>query len=204
MADRTVMFVLAKYESGNLWCWCTKRLPFFYACLIIAGCSCIASCTGQNPNMAMSVGSVPPDIKAVALDGSAVSLLEYRGKVVLVNFWASWCGPCVSELPALERLYQKLKPRGFVVLAVGIDDTRDNLAQSVKALGLTFPVAVDTGDAKSDYKLTGVPETFLLDAQGKIMLMMDPDTGQASSRILGPRDWDEPKMVSRIASLLSQ
>ncbi len=123
---------------------------------------------------------------------------------MLLNFWASWCAPCVSELPALERLYQKLKSRGFVVVGVGIDDTPDNLSQAVSSMNLTFPIMVDRGDAKSDYKLTGVPETMLLDREGKIILMMDPETGEASSRILGPRNWDNPKMASRIASLLAQ
>jgi hypothetical protein len=99
----------------------------------------------------------------------------------------------VEELPALERLYQALKGRGFVVVGVGIDDTVENLETRARSLGVTFP-----------FKLTGVPETLLLDREGKLLLMLDPDTGQASSRILGPRDWDEPKMVRRIASLLAQ
>jgi peroxiredoxin len=110
----------------------------------------------------------------------------------------------VEELPALERLYQALKGRGFVVVGVGIDDTVENLETRARSLGVTFPILVDRGSAKETFKLTGVPETLLLDREGKLLLMLDPDTGQASSRILGPRDWDEPKMVRRIASLLAQ
>lgn len=161
-------------------------------------------CTGQNPNLALAVGATPPSISASTLAGKAASLESYKGSVVLLNFWASWCGPCVSELPALQRLYQKLKDRGFVVVGVGIDDSPDNLAQAVSTMRLTFPIMIDHGDAKSDYRLTGVPETMLLDRDGKIILLLDPETGEASSRILGPRDWDEPLMVSRIASLLAQ
>lgn len=180
-----------------------QKVSAVWALIFLSLVMC-SGCTGSNPNLALTVGSMPPVLKLSDLNGSSLSLAQYKGSVVLLNFWASWCGPCVSELPALEELYQKLKSRGFVVLAIGIDDSPSNLAQFVSTLHLTFPVGVDRGDAKSDYRLTGVPETLLLDREGRLMLMMDPESGQASSRILGPRDWASPKMVARIASLLAQ
>lgn len=181
----------------------------FFAFLLLASLSLIGwlsavGCTGPNPNLALSVGTKPPALNASTLDGKGATLAQFEGSVVLLNFWASWCGPCVEELPALERLYQALKGRGFVVVGVGIDDTVENLESRARSLGVTFPILVDRGTAKETFRLTGVPETLLLDREGKLLLMLDPDTGQASSRILGPRDWDEPKMVRRIASLLAQ
>lgn len=167
--------------------------------LVLAACS-RRSETGLYP------GDHPPDFSLPTLAGNGVDTLTLsalKGRVVLVNFWASWCDPCVSELPAMERLYTRLKDRGLVILGVGVDDQPESLAEFQRKFGLTFPLVVDrTGEVKSRYKLSGVPESFIVDREGKLVLVPDPEDGVPTVRIMGPRAWDSPDAVARIERLL--
>lgn len=154
---------------------------------------------GLNP------GNDAPSIDIPGIEGQKVTLAELEGKVVLVNFWATWCTPCVAELPALQRVYDKLKDRGFVVFAVGIDDAVDSFKEFRDEYKLNFPIGMDKeGSVKSRYKLAGVPESFLVDRKGKIVMFEDPQgEGGPSTRIIGPREWDAPNMIAAIEKLLA-
>jgi cytochrome c biogenesis protein CcmG/thiol:disulfide interchange protein DsbE len=102
--------------------------------------------------------------------GGAQSLRAYRGKVVIVNVFASWCAPCKTEAPALERAYRNIQPRGAVVVGVTWRDTTPDAERFVRAHGLTYPVLRDVdGSFSSKLGLQGVPETFVLDRQGRIV-----------------------------------
>ena len=154
--------------------------------------------TGLNP------GDRPPPVELNALDGSLVKLSDYTGKVVLLNFWASWCGPCIEELPALQSLYERLKERGFIVLGIGIDDTPSALLEFKTRFGVTFPVLVDVaGKVKSSYRVSGVPETFIIGADGRLVMLSDPEGNIPVLRFIGPREWSAPNSVSRFEGLLS-
>ena len=132
-----------------------------------------------------------------------ISLADFRGKTVLINFWASWCEPCVSEVPALEKLYQQLAPKGFVVLGVGIDDDRASLDRLRQKFGVTFPLVIDTtGKTKNAYKIQGVPESFVVGPEGKLVLHQDVENGELTVRIIGPRSWSSPKALAVFAPLL--
>lgn len=152
----------------------------------------------------LAPGNFPPHFSLPSLDGTRqISLSDYQGKVVLLNFWATWCGPCVQEMPGLERLYTKLKDRGFVVLAVAIDDSKESVEQFRQQYGISFPVALsEDGQVKADYQTSGVPETFIVGKDGRLVLMPDPEDGELSVRMTGPRRWDSPNSVVRFEKLI--
>ena len=148
-------------------------------------------------------GDIAKNFSLPLINGEMRDLTHYRGKVVIINFWASWCVPCLEEMPSLERLYQKFKDSGLVVLGIGIDDTAQALEEFQKKLGITFPILVDSkGTLKLPYSIRGYPETFIVDRKGKIVLFMDPDTNQPVTKVIGPRDWDSPEVMGRIKKLL--
>jgi len=123
---------------------------------------------------AVAVGDPAPDKELQTLDGSgAASLADYRGKWVLVNFWASWCDPCRDEAPALERLQWRRGGEDFTVLGIALDDTTEDSSAFVEEFGLTYPQLRDSdGDERKDaYGMTGFPESFLIDPDGNIALI---------------------------------
>ncbi len=112
------------------------------------------------------------DFSLEALDGKKVSLSSFKGKVVLLSFWATWCGPCKQEMPAMEKLYQKLKGRGFEVVAVDMMEDRATVAAFVKTSGYTFPVLLDTtGEVGGNglYAARAIPTNYIVDKAGKIV-----------------------------------
>ena len=110
-------------------------------------------------------GDVAPDFTLATLKGDSVRLSDYRGKVVFLNFWATWCPPCREEMPSMESLYRGLKGREFEMLAVSIDRKEEKAMRPfVTGFPLTFPVLLDPDkEIYGLYRLTGVPETFIID-----------------------------------------
>ncbi|RKN84624.1 thiol-disulfide oxidoreductase ResA [Paenibacillus ginsengarvi] len=115
-------------------------------------------------------GSTAPDFSLTGLDGSKVSLSDYRGKPVIVNFWGSWCEPCIREMPAIQRQYEKWKDKGLVVLGLNLDESRVTVQSFVQQTGVTFPVLFDKELRMRDrYAVRYYPTTFFIDPQGKIV-----------------------------------
>jgi cytochrome c biogenesis protein CcmG, thiol:disulfide interchange protein DsbE len=147
----------------------------------------------------VAVGSAAPDFRAIDLATSdSVEFRErYRGSVTLVNIWATWCVPCRVEMPAMERVYQDLAPRGFKIAAVSIDEGNpDNVRKFGQELGLSFDLLQDRSNKVAlIYQTTGVPESFLVSRDGIIVrrLMGDHDWSSAVNRALIERLLDEPK-----------
>lgn len=141
-------------------------------------------------------GQMAPAFTLKNLKGEPVSLSDYKGKVVFLNFWATWCEPCKEEMPAMQRLRQKLDGKPFEILAVSLDK---DPTQAVPAfanktgLDLNFPVLQDTNQelAKNSYRTTGVPESFLIDAQGKIV-----------KHVIGSFEWDSPQITQFFEDLI--
>jgi thiol-disulfide isomerase/thioredoxin len=103
------------------------------------------------------------------MNGPNLRLAEQRGRVVMVNFWATWCGPCRQEMPQLDRLYQKYRSSGFVLLGVNVDEDARKAADVATKLGVTFPVLLDTDKAVSKlYDLSTMPSTVIIDRDGKV------------------------------------
>ena len=121
------------------------------------------------PALAIAPASKAPDFTLRRLDGPNLRLQEQRGRVVLVNFWATWCGPCRQEMPHMNRLYEKYKSSGFVLLGVNVDEDPRNAASVASKMGVTFPVLLDTDKNVSKlYDLNTMPSTVLIDRDGKV------------------------------------
>jgi len=118
---------------------------------------------------AVTVGAVAPDFTLRSATGPNLRLQEQRGRVVLINFWATWCGPCRQEMPQLVKLYDKYKAAGFVVLGVSVDDDTRHASDVAARMGLNFPVLLDNMKTTSKlYDLATMPTTFIVDRDGKV------------------------------------
>lgn len=114
-----------------------------------------------------AVGESAPAIALSDLGGNMVALSDFRGKVVLVTFWASWCPPCKAEMPGFQKVFLDLEEKGFIVLAIALDDIPLSL---VRELGVSFPVMKINDRVKREYgEVSDVPQSFLIDREGKII-----------------------------------
>ena len=115
------------------------------------------------------VGFAAPDFTLETLEGETISLSELRGQAVLVNFWATWCPPCRAEMPAIQRVYDRYRDRGFTVLAVNLQEGEGQTAAFVEEMELTFPILLDReASVFARYRVMGLPSTFFVDRSGII------------------------------------
>ncbi|MBI4607846.1 MAG: TlpA family protein disulfide reductase [Candidatus Rokubacteria bacterium] len=128
-------------------------------------------------------------------DGKSLKLSSYRGKVVFLNFWATWCPPCKEEMPSMERLYQRFKDQGLVVLAVSIDaEGAPVVTPFVKEHKLTYPVGLDPKMAVAEkYGVRALPASYFVNKKGNLVALA-----------LGPRNWDSKAAHAFVESLLKQ
>jgi peroxiredoxin len=147
-----------------------------------------------NPEV-VAINRPAPDFKLPDLAGRMVSLSDFRGQVVVVNVWATWCPPCVDEMPSLEKLYRKFKDQGLEILAVSIDsDGIAAVAPFMKKNGLTFPALIDSqASIQTSYRTTGVPETFIINKKGILV-----------KKVIGPLDWTAPEILRYIRQLVEE
>jgi len=118
---------------------------------------------------AISASAAAPDFTLRTMGGPNMRLAEQRGRVVMINFWATWCGPCRQEMPQLSKLYDKYRGSGFVLMGVNVDDDVRNATDVAAKLAVSFPVLLDTDKAVSKlYDLTTMPSTVLVDRDGKV------------------------------------
>lgn len=145
----------------------------------------------------VAVGAHAPEFHVVDLaTGDSVSLRDkYRGRVTLVNIWATWCVPCKIEMPAMEKLYQSLAPRGFAIAAVSIDEgSPEEVRRFGRDLSLSFDLLQDkSGAIQQSYQTTGVPESFLLNRDGVIV-----------KRVIGAHDWSSDANRALVERLLDE
>jgi peroxiredoxin len=128
-----------------------------------------AQAPAGTPAPAPIVGAPAPDFTLKDLSGSDVTLSGLRGQVVLINFWATWCGPCRLEMPAIQAEYEELRASGLMVLAVNLDEPQPAVQAFADELGLTFPVLLDPGAKVNDlYRVRGYPTTFFVDREGVV------------------------------------
>jgi len=148
----------------------------------------------QRVDYGAKVGQTAPDFELPALGGDSVRLSDYRGKVVFLNIWATWCPPCREEMPSMESLYQRLKGREFEMLAVSIDREGERMVRPFAAkYGLKFHVLLDPDNKTYRlYGLTGVPESFIVDKNGVII-----------NKIIGPQNWVEKEWLDYFDGITS-
>src|SRR3982751_2378772 len=136
--------------------------------LRIAACALVAV-VAASASSAIAPGTAAPDFTLRAIAGSNLRLKEQRGRVVMVNFWATWCAPCRQEMPHLNRLYDKYRGAGFVLLGVNVDEDNSKAAEVVAKLGVTFPILLDTEKNVSKlYDVSTMPSTMIIDREGKV------------------------------------
>lgn len=138
----------------------TKNILLGLACSVIAATSLAASgLTGQPA----------PDFALKSSSGENLRLSEYRGDVVMVNFWATWCGPCRQEMPLLDEMFSKYERVGFSLLGVNIDENSSKAMNMVSELGVSFPIVFDTRKEVSKlYEVDAMPVTVLIDREGTV------------------------------------
>ncbi len=172
--------------------------------VLIAGAVVLLAWMDRGRLRPVIPGRQAPQFSAVDLQGNLMSLGDFRGRVVLVNIWATWCGPCKREMPSMERLYQELKGEGFEILAVSVDapvGERDELGRLggdltvfAESFDLTFPILHDpSGEIQGIYQTTGVPESFLLDRDGVVI-----------RKVAGSTEWDAPGNIALVSRLLAR
>lgn len=138
------------------------------------------------------VGDQAPAFRLTADDGSGASLDDYKGKFVLLNFWATWCPPCIQELPSLNTLHRELEPNGLVVLGISVDENKEAYERFLDRWEVSFPTVRDPEmEVASLYGTNMYPETYLIDPSGNVL-----------RKYAGPEDWMSPEILNYLRSLL--
>jgi peroxiredoxin len=172
------------------------------AVFIFLGLSLILTPKLYSTEQALNPGIIKPRVRVEApaftledLDGNELKLSDIKDKVVLLNFWATWCAPCVKEMDDMERLWQKLGKKGFMIIAVSEDrGSPKAVRRFTKAHSITFPVLLDPdGTARRAYEVTGLPTSYIIERDGRI-----------SGKIIGERDWDGVWAIEYFENLLKK
>lgn len=161
-------------------------LTLIYAFFLVQETSAgqLAPYTGQDPP--------PPAFTLKALDGTPHRLDDYRGKAVLVNFWASWCPPCLAELPSMQRLADRMAPEAFELLAINVGESPFRVSKFVKLIGIKLKVLLDSeGEIFRTWGGTVYPTSFIQDGDGQIRYVA-----------YGPLEWDSEEVMQILRSLL--
>ena len=167
--------------------------------LLVAGAALPAGAAGEDPFQALSLirpvrPASAPDFIVPGLAGPALRLGDFKGQVLFLNFWATWCPPCKDEMPSMERLHRRFRERGFTMVAISIDANAPAVPPFVKHFGLAFPIGLDPKmEVATRYGLRALPTTVLIDRDGRMV-----------AYAFGPRDWDGAAAHALIEGLLKQ
>ncbi len=146
------------------------------------------------PALAVAPAGPAPQFKLDSMAGKPVSLDQYKGQVVMINFWASWCGPCRTEMPILEKLHTKYKPMGFTMIGVNVEPDSSLAANWLKSTPVTFPILFDTKSEVSKlYAVAGMPSTVIIDRKGNLRWLHR-----------GYKDGDENEYLNQIRALVRE
>jgi len=162
-------------------------VPLLFACFFLTGIVHANGSLDPYPD-----AGTAPEFALVDLDDKRHRLSEYRGKVVLVNFWASWCVPCLREMPGMQRMADSLRDRPFEILAINVAEQQHRAQEFLNSMGISFTVLLDSdGSTLKAWQGRGLPTSFLIDAEGRIRY-----------RVVGPIDWDSDEVLATIDKLL--
>ena len=140
----------------------------------------------------VEVGDRAPEFDITADDGQGVRLADFRGKFVLLNFWATWCPPCVDEMPSLNLVHERLSDRGLVVLGISVDEQKDEYEAFLEGANIRFPTVRDPERKVSTlFGTVKYPETYLIDREGIVI-----------RKYIGPEDWSQAEIFNYLSSLL--
>lgn len=179
-------------ETYRFICGVTAALVLF---CVLSGC--------KSTHRTFDPGSKAPEFTMQDVNGTPVSLADVKGKAVLLVLWATWCETCKSQIPALKNLQARYQNKNFVILAPVVNDSKDAYREYVRQ----FPLPYHSGTAREDlaslYKITGVPEAFVLDREGRFVLLNDAASQEATVRIVGPRQWDSPEFAAQFERIIA-
>jgi peroxiredoxin len=183
--------------------WFCLVLTFASLTVGVLGCGEENSNPGDEPDDTTPVGLkespqegfLAPDFTLQDLAGKSHTLSDLKGQVVMVNIWATWCGPCKREIPSLVRLYQSRREKGLEILALSVDRTSpERVASFADRYQMNFPVLLNPrGDVANKYWARSIPSTFLVDKKGVIRW-----------KVIGTREWDDAQALARIDPLLAE
>lgn len=163
--------------------------------ILLLGSLCLMLAAGQASAQELKPynGTATPPLQLKDLGGKAYDLKDYRGQVVMVQFWATYCPPCVKEMPSMVRLKTKLQGKPFAILAVNMGETEKEVKDFLAKVKTDFTILMDNdGKALSAWKVFVAPSTFLVDAKGSIRYALQ-----------GGAEWDSPEFVAKISELMN-
>jgi len=170
-----------------------RKLLVWGALAVAAGIILVFALPSYRQGEASIAGRTAEDFTFDA-GGKPSHLSDLRGKVVVLNFWASWCGPCVEELPALNRLQHYIASRGGVILGVSVDADPAAYEKFIKDQGVVFTTYRDPSQKiEHDYGTSMIPETYIIDRRGRI-----------ARKVIGPQQWDSPDLLAYFDAILGQ
>ena len=139
-------------------------------------------------------GAEPVDFTLPLLDGTDFTLSQQKGKVIFLNFWATWCPPCRDEMPSMEALYQRFKDSGLEIIAVNLRESSNDVNAFMNQYKLTFPAALDSrGSVGAMYNVRAIPTTYIIDRRGLIV-----------GQLVGSIDWNTPRVIAAFEALLAE
>lgn len=177
---------LQKYKAIRL----AQRLSL----VLLLGYSVVAHAETKQILPQLEQPFIAPDFSLRGEDGKTYTLAQFRGQVVVMNFWATWCPPCREEMPSMERLWQKVRGKGIVLLGVNVGESTDTIFEFTGSYPMSFPIPMDIeGKVIESYPVQGLPTTFIIDPSGKV-----------THRAIGSREWDSAAMVQMLQQLTKQ
>ncbi len=156
----------------------------------------LMACSGLVMAAPQTLAQLPqpraaPDFALSDLDGQLHRLSDYRGQVLIVNFWATWCPPCRREMPSMERAWQQVKDEGIKMVAINVGQDEEALWSFTAEVPVSFPLLLDeSGSVSHQWPMRGLPTTFVVDTQGNI-----------AYQAVGDREWDDPQLLGPIRAL---
>ncbi len=167
-----------------------KKIIFVLIASILL--TCISFSMSETPPDKSSLGQKAAKIMVENLAGKKFDLSKTKGKVVFLNFWATWCPPCRSEMPSIQKLFQNIKDDKFEIVAISLDDSPEKPREFARSNNFTFPIYFDRDkSAAKKYNIRGIPATFIIDKKGEIAFQH-----------IGSRDWASQDMLIKIKALV--
>lgn len=161
---------------------------FWIACLMVAGASHALDKNLKQTLFPLKKPFVAPDFVLKSEDSKTYRLADYRGQVVILNFWATWCPPCRYEMPSMERAWKQIKGKGIVILAINVGEDEDTIFAFTGTYPVTFPLLMDRdGTVIKKYPVIGLPTTYIINPKGLV-----------THRAIGTREWEHPQLLEQL------
>ncbi len=165
--------------------------PYFKTAVMLFLLFIVTSVQAEQSLTALKNPQMAPDFTLVDMDGVTHKLSDYRGRPVIVNFWATWCPPCREEMPSMERAWNKIKDQGIAMLAVNVGEDEDTIFTFTGDFPASFTILLDTtGKITEQWPIQGLPTTYVVSPEGKLVY-----------RAIGGREWDDEQLLDQVRQL---